>query len=285
MARPIFANRRDPGRPVLLGYKVGYDKATRYRKRVAGAITRRLAERGLSIARVDELTRLANKFGSDKGTLFDGHGYTRIYKRAFEGRRHERISLLEIGLHRPDADRRRAINAAEGVTQAAAHKAPSLVMWRTFFPNANIFGFDIDDFSQVHINRCTIVRGDMSSLNDLSRLVQTIGQRIDIIIDDASHASHHQQIAFGYLFPYLRSGGIYAIEDLCWQDDQLEQEGVPKTRDVLRRFLVNQILESPVIPVKQRKSIQDDVYSIRLYDSLTAGVDDPSDALALLIRK
>jgi len=40
---------------------------------------------------------------------------------------------------------------------------------------------------------------------------------LDIIIDDASHASHHQQNAFLTLFPKLRSGGLYIIEDLRWQ--------------------------------------------------------------------
>jgi hypothetical protein len=249
------------------------------------AIKRGLAERGLSIARTDELTVLADKVGSDKGTLFDGHRYTRIYRRVFEGRRQDRLTFLEIGLHRPEADGRRAVNAVEGATNAAASEAPSLVMWRRFFPNAKIFGFDIDDFSRVHIAQCTIIRGDMSSPDDLNRLIRTIGQPIDIIIDDASHASYHQQVALGYLFPYLRSGGIYVIEDLCWQDQHLERSGIPKTRDVLRRFLVSGVLDTPAIPLQERKSIEEDVYSIRLYDSMTDKVDDPSDALAVLIRK
>ncbi len=55
---------------------------------------------------------------------------------------------------------------------------------------------------------------------DLRENIQSATQDIkdvDIIIDDASHASHHQQNAFVTLFPKLRSGGLYIIEDLRWQ--------------------------------------------------------------------
>jgi hypothetical protein len=244
-----------------------------------------LAQFGYVATRLDPLTILANKSGSDKGTLWNGHCYTRVYVRLFERLQNEPITLLEIGLHRPEADRRRNVNAVEGVTHAAASIAPSLIMWRTFFPNANIFGFDIDDFSLVRIERCTIIRGDMSSPKDLNRLIATIAQPIDIVIDDASHASHHQQIAFGHLFPCLRSGGIYAIEDLCWQDGCLEKEGIPKTRNVFRHFLLSGIFDTPVIPLQQRTFIQDNISSMRLYDSLTSEIDDPTDALAVVMRK
>jgi len=47
---------------------------------------------------------------------------------------------------------------------------------------------------------------------------------LDIIIDDASHASHHQQKGFLELFPKLKSGGLYIIEDLRWQPKGMEKE-------------------------------------------------------------
>jgi hypothetical protein len=67
---------------------------------------------------------------------------------------------------------------------------------------ADIFGFDIDDFSKVSIGRCKIIQGGMSSRDDLARFVRAIARPIDILI--GSHASHHKQIAFGYLFRYMR---------------------------------------------------------------------------------
>jgi hypothetical protein len=158
-------------------------------------------------------------------------------------------------------------------------------MWKNYFPNAEIFGFDIDDFSGVKIDRCTTVRGDMSSPADLERLVSTVGRPIDILLEDGSHASHHQQIALGTLFPHLRSDGIYVIEDLHWQDSSIEKPDSPKTRDILRRLQVDRVFESPFVSPEQRSYIERNVKAIALYDSLTLDVADGTDALAVLVRK
>src|SRR5205814_7924687 len=44
---------------------------------------------------------------------------------------------------------------------------------------------------------------------------------LDIVLDDGSHVGSHQVASFRTLFPLLREGGIYAIEDLhtsYWRD-------------------------------------------------------------------
>lgn len=87
---------------------------------------------GFSLSRVDDLTYLADKFGSDKGTLFSAHGYTRVYGRLFERIRADDVVFLEMGLLRPDLDGRRPGGAAEGSTAAIGVTAPSLEMWHTF---------------------------------------------------------------------------------------------------------------------------------------------------------
>jgi hypothetical protein len=244
-----------------------------------------LLHQRLSLERLDQLTALADQYGSDKGSMFNAHRYTRVYSRLFERLRGKSLVFLELGLHRFEADGCRQANVEGGVASAIARKAPSLGIWRTFLPKARIFGFDIDDFSGVSIDRCTILRGDMASSDDLERLVQAIGQPIDIAIDDASHASHHQQIALGHLFPHIRSGGMYVIEDLCWQDEQLEREGAPKTRDLVRQLQVNGVFESPIIPKEQRAVIERDVKDIWLFDSLSTKFADTTDSLAVLVKK
>jgi hypothetical protein len=249
-------------------------------------VSRFLQRMGYSVARMDDLTYLANTLGSDKGTaIMDAHGYTRIYTRLFEPLRDKAITFVEMGLFRHDADRRRTMNAVEGIKAATALRAPSLEMWRTYFPRAHIYGFDIDDFSQVNIDKCTIIQGDMSSENDLNELVRTIGRPIDILIDDASHASHHQQIALGRLFPHLQSGGIYIIEDLLWQDKYLERPNIPTTRDVLRRLQIDCLLETPLLSEEQRRYVQENVAKVRLFDNFTPIGDDGTDALGILFKK
>ena len=169
----------------------------------------------------DELTRLANKYGTSKGNrAFGGHYYTRIYHQLFADLRNRPITLLEIGLQHPSDHRDAAI--------------PSFRMWRDYFPWARLIGFDIDDFSSISFSNCRILQGDMSSRDDLSQLF-ALGP-FDIVIDDASHASAHQQIALACLFPHVTPGGFYFIEDLHWQPlTTLERADVPQTRALLRR--------------------------------------------------
>lgn len=41
-------------------------------------------------------------------------------------------------------------------------------------------------------------------------------EKLDIVIDDASHLLDETRKSFNYLFPRLRSGGLYFIEDWSW---------------------------------------------------------------------
>jgi hypothetical protein len=245
-------------------------------------IKRALASKGYLVTRVDRLTYLADRFGSDKGTHSTAHFYTRIYAKLFQSLRNEALTIAEIGLLRPEVDKRR-VGGMRSVP-AIASAAPSLEMWREYFPNADIFGFDIDDFSKVKIERCKIVRGDMSSRDDLAGFVRAIGRPIDILIEDGSHTSHHQQIAFGYLFRYIQSGGMYIIEDLHWQDEKEERSDAPKTRDILRRFQLDGSIRSPFFAPEEQTYLQENVKKVYLFDSAHE-VEDPTDALGVIVKK
>lgn len=186
-----------------------------------GAVVR---EARVRLRLYDSMTRLAAKYKSDKGvTLWPFHGYSIYYAKLFEKFRDRPINLLEIGLAR------RMDRGAVGIT------CPSLSMWLDYFPNAQVYGFDVDDFSKVQLPRTKIFRGDQGNTDDLLNMV---GQcpKFDIIIDDGSHASYHQQLSLKTLFPHLASNGLYVIEDLHWQNADLEASlpAVPKTRDFLK---------------------------------------------------
>jgi hypothetical protein len=75
--------------------------------RVRGFFGKMALRAGYSIRRSDELTALADKFGSDKGNYSIAHNYARIYNQCFSGFRNRRIVFVEIGLHRADFDKRR----------------------------------------------------------------------------------------------------------------------------------------------------------------------------------
>jgi len=242
----------------------------RFRLAIRGRVERALRPIGKALDWAfppDELTKLANQYGTDKGNrVYAYHHYSRIYHRFFAHLRHRPITLLEIGLQwRKFGDR----------------DVPSLRMWREYFSSARLIGFDIEDFSNVaRPSDCMIVQGDMGSRQDLSKLY-ALGP-FDIVIDDGSHASAHQQIALACLFPHVVPGGLYFIEDLMWQPPLLERADVPQTRALLRR----KSFDSPVITRAEAQFLTENVESIQLFDTRGRGpyCRDKRDALAAITK-
>lgn len=179
------------------------------------------------------LTGLANFHGTDKGSVRgDSHGYTLLYDALFGARRQEQLDLLEIGL---------CIGGPElpgGSANREVAAAPSLAMWHFYFPKAHIHGVDISDFSRFESDWFTFHRADCSDEEALGRVAATL-PRLDIVVDDGSHASFHQQLAFLAFFPRLKPGGLYLIEDLHWQPDHYQRglPQVPPTHRLLGGFV------------------------------------------------
>ena len=179
----------------------------------------------------NNLTTLANKYGSDKGTQRGAppHKYTYLYDLILDRYRNFDVNVLELGL---------AVGGPEvGGPVDRRVDLPSVQMWLEYFPSAHVYGFDISDFSHMKQSRFTFVRGDSGSEEDIERLANTTSG-FDVVIDDGSHASYHQQLAFKHLFPKLRPGGTYIIEDLQWQPSAYEDKPIPlpKTRDFMIGF-------------------------------------------------
>ncbi len=179
------------------------------------------------------LTDLADRFGSDKGS--SKHRYTELYHLLFAPRRHQELTLMEMGLliggpeHGADADR-------------ATSDLPSIRMWLEYFERAKIIGLDVSDFSWFEDDRFSFLRCDMSERALIAEATADI-ETPDIIIDDASHASSHQQNAFLELFPRLAPGGIYIIEDLRWQPEVYESRtpGITKTAALFESFIQDRV--------------------------------------------
>ena len=173
------------------------------------------------------LTKLANKYNSDKGTIHrEAHAYSIIYDLLFKMRSSEQLTIAEFGLQTGGPE---LLGSEDRVTT----DIPSAKMWMEYFPKTMVYGFDISDFSKFEAGAFKFMRVDCGDEEALTRTVKD-APMFDIIIDDASHASFHQQLTFIKLFPKLKPGGIYIIEDLHWQPPALEAE-LPKT--VLTRHL------------------------------------------------
>lgn len=172
------------------------------------------------------LSDLADRFGSDKGST--KHRYAEPYHMLFQPLRARAVTFLEMGLliggpeHGVSADR-------------ATADLPSIRMWLEFFPKAKIIGLDVSDFSWFKHKRFAFHRCDMDVHENIAAAAARMPEP-DVIVDDASHASHHQQHGFLELFPKLASGGFYIIEDLRWQPEAYERPGITMTAALFRGY-------------------------------------------------
>ncbi len=222
------------------------------------------------------LAQLAQKYGSDKGFhVLNAHGYTRVYESLLASVREQPVRLLEIGLLHP------ALHAQARVQGQAFDAAPSLSMWAEYLPQAQILGLDIEDFSAIQHPRIRTVRADQGRAEDLvSALAPHVGAGFDVIIDDGSHASHHQQITLGALWPMLKVGGVYIIEDLHYQPAALELPGLIKTRSLLDLLRTRRdISDLPcAMPIDQAKRLSFEAGEVLFFDSLDADRPNPQDS-------
>lgn len=144
---------------------------------------------------MDELSKLGIKYGTDKGTK---HHYLPVYFEMFRGRENKVKKVVEVGV-------------GEGA---------GLFMFRDFFPNATIYGADIDQDRVNYLlgeerNRIKVLECDQSFEVDLARLVAHTGPDIDLVIDDGSHLPQDQLFTCLTLMPMLNKEVIYVIEDVA----------------------------------------------------------------------
>jgi len=126
------------------------------------------------------------------------HNYLVTYDEVFSSRRHEPLTLLELGVG------------------PIRNKGKSLLTWREYFPAARIIGVDIrEDAKEIETNNegIEVVIGNCGDVDFLLSLTRDYAP--DVIIDDASHKWSHQILAFECLFPALNAGGVYICEDLA----------------------------------------------------------------------
>jgi len=91
----------------------------------------------------------------------------------------------------------------------------SLEIWGKYLPKGSqIHGIDIDPkcTSLAFENNIHFHLGDASNQECVNTVFQ--GLEFDVILDDGSHINNDVIKTFTYLFPKLKNGGIYIIEDL-----------------------------------------------------------------------
>lgn len=227
-----------------------------------------------------ELDQLANKYRSRKGSLdFNAHAYAAVYESYLRETRLSELHVLDLGLLNND------VQALQ--PDGPYDDTPSLKLWRDYFPNASIVGFDSADFSTApSLPGVQVVRGDSGQDGDLQRLVGLTGGEFDVIIDDASHASHYQQKALSALYPHLKPGGLYFIEDVPGQPPQWEKPDAVRTRELLWRVLVGNPTPTADFHGEPFRLFCETVEFVHFHDSFDRHLGQITpDAFAVIRRK
>lgn len=182
------------------------------------------------------MTEIANEAGSDKGTTVgSAHGYSVVYEALLGDQSDRPIKLMEIGLAIAGPD-------TGPLASRFVKDTPSIRMWHERFPSAIVYGVDISDCSQFQTDWFRFFQadcGDAARLSEIERDLSGSDISFDLIVDDGSHASYHQQLTLLKFFPLVRPGGRYIIEDLNFVPLNVERglPAVPRTRDLLGQIL------------------------------------------------
>lgn len=91
----------------------------------------------------------------------------------------------------------------------------SLQMWKHYFgPHARVIGVDFNarckEFEEKQIE---IFIGDQEDRKFLRKLRKEIGP-IDIVVDDGGHTMNQQKTTFEEMWPAIKDGGVYVVEDV-----------------------------------------------------------------------
>lgn len=159
-----------------------------------------------------ELCELFLKHKADKCPAI-GHSYSPHYNNILRHLQKEPISILEIGVGSLSAMRKHCGNDYE--------PGASLRAWRDFFPNAQVFGLDIDKTVLFESDRIKCFYSDQadseslhSAISEIRKYSNNHGLLFDIIIDDGSHQKSHMINSFETLSRYVKVNRFYIIEDI-----------------------------------------------------------------------
>lgn len=144
----------------------------------------------------DQLSAISTKYRTDKGPR--AHNYTPIYHQYLRDLRGTKFNFLELGLGYKDVE----------------WEGESLRMWGNYFWDANIYGVDWYDRSDLDGDRIRTFVGEQDDVEFYKREVFPVASSFKVIVDDCSHVHENTIQSLLTLFPHLEKGGYYFIEDV-----------------------------------------------------------------------
>lgn len=135
------------------------------------------------------------------------------------------------------------IGPAAVICEVGVLGGASLAMWRELCPDAVIIGVDRDAGATWPDGTLRVIASQDDP--ELTERVSALAPGgCDLIVDDASHIGHLTLATFAWLWPLVRPGGYYVVED--WADRRMFPDW-PGWSDVDPRYAGDELAD--VIPV------------------------------------
>ncbi len=208
------------------------------------------------------LNYLFEYFNSDKGEHFINqyekpfkrknkkivaHGYAKIYESLFKPIKDESLKILEVG-------------SFYGNASAALF---------FYFKKSMIYSADINpDMYKYRGSRLKNFYVDSSSRESINK--NLLGQNIDfnIVIEDASHMLKDQIISLFMLFPKIKKGGIFIIEEIDFpekREDMRIGQNFPDLKTILKKIISKDDFNSDYITDNEKRYLLSNVESISFF--------------------
>lgn len=155
---------------------------------------------------------------SDTSNIRHCHPYTLFYDDLFKNKRNENLKIAELGI-------------LEG---------GSLLMWKEYFVNAEIYGFEYNDnlinhFKEKYNNdRVSLYNIDVTNKDSIVKAFSKLNILYDIIIEDTTHQFEDQINVIENIYKYLKPGGILIIEDVF--KSYKEEDYINRLTHILDKF-------------------------------------------------
>jgi hypothetical protein len=189
--------------------------------------------------RVNDLTKLCEKYGSDKGgdyfknkVIGLKHTYTDFYYDQFNKVKSKILNIFELGIGTNN------LNIESNMT---VHGKPgaSLKVWRDFFLNANVYGGDIDKNILFNEERIQTFYVDQKNSETIKSMWSMINNKFDIIIDDGLHSFDANINFYEHSFENLKKGGMYIIEDIKLSEQKQFYEYFEENKNIVKHISLN----------------------------------------------
>lgn len=172
-----------------------------------------------------ELCDIGKKYDTDKSSQRNNvtntrhcHPYTLFYDGLFKNKKTVPLKIAELGI-------------LDG---------GSLLMWKEYFTNAEIHGFEYNDnliakFKQNFNNeRITLANINVTNKDSIINAFGEVNTMYDIIIEDTTHQFEDQIRVIENTYKYLNPGGIMIIEDIFKSYD--ENDYIRRLTPILEHF-------------------------------------------------